>query len=77
MRLLADDANRVGRMSKVSDSYSWEEMCELSDEDMDNLLRFYPANEVPSIDLLQSLRGNARLDNIDLFDGSFGFSVGA
>ena len=63
-------------MSKVSDTYKWEEMSELTEEDMDNLLLFYPANKVPCIDILKSLRGDNDMKNLDVFDGSFGFSVG-
>jgi precorrin-2 dehydrogenase / sirohydrochlorin ferrochelatase len=65
-------------MSKVSDTYKWEEMCELTAEDMDNLLLFYPPGKVPSIDILRALRGNdSSVQKLDVFDGSFGFSVGA
>lgn len=70
-------ANTCGRMSKVSDTYKWEDMCELTDDDMDNLLLFYPANKVPSMDVLRALRvGSKDPEKVDLFDGSFGFSVG-
>jgi precorrin-2 dehydrogenase/sirohydrochlorin ferrochelatase len=68
----------VDRMTKVSEAYKWEEMSELTEEDLENLLLFYPANKVPDIDILRSLRGP---DNdpkkLDVFDGSFGFSVGS
>lgn len=64
-------------MSKVSDAYKWEEMCDLTDEDMDNLLLFYPANKVPPMDVLIALRGGIEMKKLDVFDGSFGFSVGA
>lgn len=63
-------------MSKVSDTYKWDEMCELTHEDMDNLLLFYPANKVPSIDILTALRGGGDVKQLDVFDGSFGFSIG-
>ncbi|KAF5965088.1 siroheme synthase [Fusarium bulbicola] len=65
------------RMSKVSDTYKWDEMCGLTDEDMDNLLLFYPANKVPAMDVLLALRGGTDVKKLDVFDGSFGFSVGA
>ncbi|KAF7561795.1 hypothetical protein G7046_g2347 [Stylonectria norvegica] len=74
---IEDGPKRMGWMSKVSDSYKWEEMCDLSEEDMDNLLLFYPANKVPSIDVLLALRGGNDVKKLDVFDGSFGFSVGA
>lgn len=65
------------RMSKVSDTYKWDEMCSLTVEDMDNLLLFYPADKVPSMDILLALRGGNDVRKLDVFDGSFGFSVGA
>merc|ERR1712000_684095 len=73
-----DSPKRMGWMSKVSDAYKWEEMCDLTEEDMENLLLFYPANKVPSTDVLKALRGGERdVDALDVFDGAFGFSVGA
>ncbi|KAG5943510.1 hypothetical protein E4U60_006627 [Claviceps pazoutovae] len=68
---------RMGWMSKVSDTYKWEEMCDMTLEDMDNLLLFYPADKVPAIDILLALRGGTDVERLDVFDGSFGFSVGA
>jgi precorrin-2 dehydrogenase/sirohydrochlorin ferrochelatase len=66
------------RMSRVSEAYKWEEMSDLSGEDLENLLLFYPANKVPDIDILKSLRGpNSDIKKLDIFDGSFGFSVGS
>lgn len=67
---------RMAWMIKVSDAYSFEELCSLTDEDVDNLLRFYADNTVPPLDILLSMRGNPDLSKIDVFDGSFGFSVG-
>lgn len=72
----ADAPKRMAWMTKVSDAYSWDEMCRLSDEDIGNLLRFYPSGKVPSLDVLKTMRDNPDLD-LDVFDGSFGFSVGA
>ncbi|RSL48948.1 hypothetical protein CEP53_009344 [Fusarium sp. AF-6] len=72
-----DGPKRMLWMSKVSDTYKWDEMCGLTDEDMDNLLLFYPANKVPSMDVLVALRGGTDIKKLDVFDGSFGFSVGA
>jgi precorrin-2 dehydrogenase / sirohydrochlorin ferrochelatase len=51
-------------------------MCNFIEEDLDNLLRFYDAGEVPSLDVLLAMRGNPDYRNLDVFDGSFGFSVG-
>ncbi len=61
-------------MTKVSDAYGWDDMCALTDEDMDSLLRFYPAGSVPPLHVLLAMRGDP---DMDVFDGSFGFSVGA
>ncbi|KAJ9137486.1 Siroheme biosynthesis protein met8 [Pleurostoma richardsiae] len=72
-----DSRKRMGWMTRVSDSYSWEAMCSLTDEDMDNLLRFYSKGDVPPLDVLKSMRGDPSLEKLDVFDGSFGFSVGA
>ena len=73
-----DGPKRMGWMIKVSDAFSWEEMCDFTDEDMDNLLRFYEAGKVPSLDVLLAMRGDpGAASKVDLFDGSFGFSVGA
>jgi len=68
---------RMAWMTKVSDSYSWDEMCGLTDEDMNNLLRWYPSGRAPSLDVLKSMRVDADVSKLDVFDGSFGFSVGA
>ncbi|KAI1134706.1 siroheme synthase middle domains-like protein [Hypoxylon sp. FL0543] len=70
-----DGTKRMRWMTKVSDAYSWDEMCGLTDEDMDNLLTFYPSNTAPQLDLLKAMRGGRALEDIDVFDGSFGFSV--
>ncbi|POR39049.1 Siroheme biosynthesis protein met8 [Tolypocladium paradoxum] len=72
-----DGPKRMRWMSKVSDTYKWEEMCTFTEEDMDNLLLFYPPNKVPSMDILLALRGGTDVKKLDVFDGSFGFSVGA
>lgn len=63
-------------MTKVSDAFSWEEMCELTDKDMDFLLRYYAGNKVPSFSELRIAQGEPDPRESDLFDGSFGFSVG-
>jgi precorrin-2 dehydrogenase/sirohydrochlorin ferrochelatase len=68
---------RMAWMTKVSEAYPWDEMCQLSEEDLANLLRFYPSGKVPSLDELLGMRKNPDLSRLDVFDGSFGFSVGA
>ncbi|KAL2168929.1 hypothetical protein VTG60DRAFT_6699 [Thermothelomyces hinnuleus] len=67
---------RMAWMTKVSDAYPWDEMCELTEEDIGNLLRFYPAGKVPSLETLKAMRANPEFGDVG-FDGSFGFSVGA
>lgn len=75
------------RMIKVSDAYSLEDLCEMSDEDMKALLGFYGPDKVPRMKCLRAMGGKTDapselgclrpLDNeIDAFDGSFGFFVG-
>ncbi|KAI2602171.1 siroheme synthase middle domains-like protein [Hypoxylon sp. NC1633] len=70
-----DGPKRMRWMTRVSDAYSWDEMCGLTHEDMDNILTFYPTSKVPELAMLQAMRGGRTLDDIDIFDGSFGFSV--
>lgn len=59
------------RMIKVSDAYSLEDLCEMTDEDMERLLGFYGPDKVPRLDCLRAMEGE-----FDAFDGSFGFCVG-
>ena len=68
---------RMAWMTQVSDAYSLDQMCDLTEEDMDNLLRYYPSGKVPSLDTLNAMRGSPDPSKLDVFDGSFGFSVGA
>ncbi|KAJ0309615.1 Bifunctional dehydrogenase and ferrochelatase [Colletotrichum fioriniae] len=72
-----ESPKRMGWMIKVSNKFDWEEICDLTDEDMENLLRFYATNEVPTIDDLLAMRENPGFNKLDVFDGSFGFCVGA
>jgi precorrin-2 dehydrogenase/sirohydrochlorin ferrochelatase len=70
-----DGPKRMRWMTKVSDAYSWDDMCALTDEDMDNLLTFYQSAQVPELHILKAMRGGKAPEDIDIFDGSFGFSV--
>jgi precorrin-2 dehydrogenase / sirohydrochlorin ferrochelatase len=70
-----DGPERMRWMTKVSDAYSWNDMCELTDEDMDNLLVFYPISKVPEMHVLKAMRGGKAAEDLDIFDGSFGFSI--
>jgi precorrin-2 dehydrogenase/sirohydrochlorin ferrochelatase len=59
------------RMIKVSDAYSLKDLCEMDEEDMHALLRYYEPDKVPRLPCLRAM------DNrYDAFDGSFGFCVG-
>jgi precorrin-2 dehydrogenase/sirohydrochlorin ferrochelatase len=58
-------------MIKVSDAYSLEDLCEMNEEDMATLLRFYEPDKVPRMGCLKAMEGE-----FDAFDGSFGFCVG-
>ncbi|KAI9901119.1 hypothetical protein N3K66_002936 [Trichothecium roseum] len=74
---VADGPKRMAWMSRVSETYKWDELSGLTPEDMDNLLLFFPPNKVPPIVVLKALRGGSDPKRLDVFDGSFGFSVGA
>jgi precorrin-2 dehydrogenase/sirohydrochlorin ferrochelatase len=58
-------------MVKVSDTYSLEELCQMGEQDMAALLRYYPSGKVPRLGCIRAMRGE-----FDAFDGSFGFCVG-
>jgi precorrin-2 dehydrogenase / sirohydrochlorin ferrochelatase len=59
------------RMVKVSDAYSFEDLCEMDEKDMETLLEFYASGKVPRLSCLRAMDGR-----FDAFDGSFGFCVG-
>ncbi len=61
-----DGSKRMSWMIQVSDAYSWEQMCDLSDEDMDNLLSFYHKGEVPALDSLRAMRGGPNIGSLGL-----------
>lgn len=44
-------------MIKVSDAYSLDDLCEMSEEDMEILLRFYAQDKVPRMDCLRAIKG--------------------
>jgi precorrin-2 dehydrogenase/sirohydrochlorin ferrochelatase len=73
---IEEGPKRMKWMIRVSDKYSWDEMCDLSEEDMDNLLKFYKGSKVPELDVLKGMRGGRAPEDVDVFDGSFGFSIG-
>ncbi|TQN72294.1 Siroheme biosynthesis protein met8 [Colletotrichum shisoi] len=71
-----ESPKRMGWMIKVSNKYDWNEFCDLTDEDMENLLTFYAGGQVPTIDDLLAMRKTPGFNVNDVFDGSFGFCVG-
>lgn len=65
MLLLSDSS----RMSKVCETWSLEDLCNLKDEDMERLLGFYKPGKVPKLVELRVLDDPAVVG----FDGSFGW----
>lgn len=63
---------RMGWMVRVSDSWSLEDLCEMTEEDMRVLLRFYGRGEVPTLGCLRGMEGEGE----SVFDGSWGWSMG-
>lgn len=55
-------------MSRVCEKWSLEDICEMTDEDMNELLKYYEPSEVPS---LAELRRGYQ----EGFDGSFGWWI--
>ncbi|KAH6660768.1 putative siroheme synthase Met8 [Truncatella angustata] len=72
----SEGPKRMKWMSKVSDKLTWNEMCDLTDEDMDNILKYYNGGKVPEVDVIKGMRGGKAPEDLDVFDGSFGFSIG-
>ncbi|KAI9891464.1 MAG: Bifunctional dehydrogenase and ferrochelatase [Vezdaea aestivalis] len=60
---------RMQWMSKVCESWSLKDLCDMDEEDMEMLLKFFQAGNVPS---LKDLRWEEELA-AGVFDGSFGW----
>lgn len=73
---ISEGPKRMQWMSKVSDKLTWNQMCDLTDEDMDNILKYYKGGQIPEIDVVKGMRGGRTPEDLDVFDGSFGFSIG-
>ena len=56
-------------MSKVCESWSLEDLCELDDPDMEALLGNYKSGKVPKLDELRGVYDPVSVG----FDGSFGW----
>jgi precorrin-2 dehydrogenase/sirohydrochlorin ferrochelatase len=48
------------RIIKVSDAYSLNDLCAMTEDDMARLLEFYGPNEVPQFEALKALRNNEK-----------------
>lgn len=59
-------------MSKVCETWSLEDLCEMTEEDMERLLGFYKPNTVPT---LKKVRGEEEEAEIYEFEGSFGWWI--
>ena len=72
LRVLApaesESPKRMKWMSRVCENWSLEQLCQMEEDDMEQLLSFYGANVVPSFDDFRPE------DRFSAFDGSFGWS---
>jgi len=59
-------------MSRVCETWSLEDLCEMDGDDMEDLLGFYRQGQVPSLAQLRLGEENG----VATFDGSFGFWAG-
>lgn len=60
----------VGRMTKVCEEWSLEELCDMDEDDMEELLSCYPENKVMTY---KELRRSSEQVLEEGFDGSFGW----
>jgi len=67
-----EGSKRMRWMSKVCESWSLDDLCEMEVADMEALLGFYNAGQVPSLEQLRL----GEEHGIASFDGSFGFWLG-
>ncbi|KAL1305479.1 hypothetical protein AAFC00_002355 [Neodothiora populina] len=66
---------RMKWMIGVCSSWSLEELCSMTDDDMDNLLRSYGPNITPSYEQVRSMAGDEDPNVVWTFDGSFGWAI--
>lgn len=67
---IEEGPKRMKWMSKVCVQWSLEDLCDMSESDMDDLLQFYTTDQVPS---LEQIRLGEDPDEWH-FDGSFGWA---
>jgi precorrin-2 dehydrogenase / sirohydrochlorin ferrochelatase len=60
-----------GRISKVCEKWSLEDLCEMEEKDMEELLRFYKPNTVPTLEEIRL----EKEPGVAEFDGSFGWWI--
>ena len=61
---------RMQWMSKVCEQWTLDQLVEMSEQDMETLLRYYASNEIPTYEQVEV--GTSGLFS---FDGSFGWSI--
>ncbi|KAI9819329.1 MAG: Bifunctional dehydrogenase and ferrochelatase [Thelocarpon impressellum] len=66
---IEEGPKRMQWMSKVCESWSLDDLCEMDEDDMDRLLGFYKSGDIPTFD---SVRVGDELGR-PAFDGSFGW----
>jgi len=66
---IAEGPKRMQWMSKVCESWSLEDICEMQEKDMETLLGYYGPNEVPTFEEVRMGDGVGSFG----FDGSFGW----
>ena len=49
-------------MSKVCEQYTLDELCSMTEEDMEMLLGFYKPNTIPSLDLVRLQESDGALE---------------
>lgn len=59
---IEEGPKRMAWMIKVSDKWTLENLCEMTDEDMDDLLGFYKPNTVPTLDELRLAQPDGAFD---------------
>lgn len=55
-------ANHLKRISKVSEQWSLDDLCEMTEEDMETLLGFYKPGTVPSLEAVRLRESDGAYD---------------
>jgi precorrin-2 dehydrogenase/sirohydrochlorin ferrochelatase len=58
-------------MSEVCEQWTLEDLCDMTEDDMEQLITHYEPNEVPSLQALRSPENGGTFG----FDGSFGWWI--